>query len=84
MSNYRHLYTYQGDVGCDSDALYFNFDIFGKISKHPELGSADAREVACHLRDGEFESSDSSPDIGDEIGCSVEQLKTDDDINPDD
>ena len=57
-----------GDAGCDSDALNVNFDIFGEI---PELGLADALEVISNPRDGKFESSDSSLDVGDDIGSRV-------------
>ena len=36
------------------------------------LGSADAREVSRNSRESEFKSSDSSPDVGDDIGTRVE------------
>ena len=33
-------------VGCDSDTRNVNNDVVGEISRHPEPGSADVREVA--------------------------------------
>ena len=47
-------------VGCDSDALNVNIDVVGKIPRHPEPGSADAREVARNSRDDDVMSNDSS------------------------
>ena len=41
------------DVGCDSDALNVNIDVVGEIPRHPEPGSADAREVARNPRDND-------------------------------
>ena len=49
-----------------------------------ELGSTDAREVARNPQDGEFESSDSSSDVGDDIGSRIEQIKADEAIKPSD
>ena len=47
-----------GDVGSDSDALNVNFDIVGEIPRHPEPGSADAREVTRNPRDDDVMSND--------------------------
>ena len=52
------------DVGCNSVTLDVDHDIIGRIIRHPELGSANACEVARTPRDGEFESSESSSDVG--------------------
>ena len=51
------------DVGCNSVTLDVDHDIIGRIIRHPELGSANACEVARTPRDGEFESSESSSDV---------------------
>ena len=51
------------DVGCDSDALNVIIDVVGEISRHPEPGSAGAREVAHNPHDNEIESKDSSIDV---------------------
>ena len=71
------MYPLSG-FGFDSDALNFNYDINGEILRHPDLGSTDAREVA---RYGEFKSSDSLSDVGDDIGSNIEQVITDGDNN---
>ena len=55
------------DVGCIGDALNVDHDIAGELSRHPDLGLADAREVARRPRDGEFGSSDSSLNFCDDI-----------------
>ena len=48
------------DVGCDSDALNVNIDVVGEMPRHPDPGSADAREVARNPRDDDVMSIDSS------------------------
>ena len=53
------MYPLSG-FGFDSDALNFNVDIFGEMPRHPDPGSADAREVARNLRDDDVMSNDSS------------------------
>ena len=49
----------------------------GEIPRHPEPGSADAREVARNPRDEEIESSDSSSDVGGDIGSRVDRFEAD-------
>ena len=53
----------------------------GEKSKHPELSTVDAVEVARNPRDGEFESSDSSSDFVVGISSGIEKSKADEDIN---
>ena len=60
------------DVGCDSDALYVNIDVVGEIPRHPEPGSADAREVARNPRDDGVMSNDSSSDVNSDASSSLE------------
>ena len=61
------------DVGFDSDTLNVNIDVAGKITRHPEPGSADAREVARNPRDGDVMSNELSSDVGSDISSSLEQ-----------
>ena len=58
MSAECHVSTVSTDVGCDSDALNVNIDVIGEIPKHPEPGSADAREVVRDPRDDDIMSND--------------------------
>ena len=69
------------DVGCDSNAPNVKCDVVSEISRHPEPGSADARQVARISRDRGFEFHDSSLDVGSDMRSSVEQVMTIDDIN---
>ena len=69
------------DVGCDSDALNVNIDVVGQIPRHPEPGSADAREAALNPRDEDFMSNDSSSYVNSDVSSSLEQIKLDDGIN---
>ena len=69
------------DVGCDSDALNVNIDVVDTISRHPEPGSADAREVARNPRDDDVMSNDSSSDVNSDVSSSLDQITFDDDID---
>ena len=66
---------------CNSDALNVNIDVVGEIPRHPEPGSADAREVACNPRDDGFRSNDSSSDVNSDVSSSLEQITFDDGID---
>ena len=55
------------DVGCDSDALNVNIDLVGKISRHPEPGSADAPEVARNPRDDDIMYNDALSDVDSDV-----------------
>ena len=59
------------DVGCDSDAPNVNIDVVGEIPRHPEPGSADARDVACDPRDDDVMSNDSSSDVNSDVSSSL-------------
>ena len=64
------------DVGRDSDALNVSIVVVGEIPRHPEPGSADAREVARNPRD-----DDVMPlDIDSYISSSSGQITFGDDI----
>ena len=63
------------DVNCDSDALYVNLDAIGARHRHPEPGSADAREVASNPRDDKIESNNSSLDVDSDFSSSEEQFR---------
>ena len=69
------------DVGCDSDVLNVNIDTVGEIPRHPEPGSADAREVARNPRDDDVMSNDSSSDVNSDVSSSLEQITVDNGIN---
>ena len=68
------------DVGCDSDALNVNIDVVGEIPRHPEPGSADARDVARNTQDDDVMSTDLSLDVDSDISSSLEQITFGDDI----
>ena len=72
------------DVGCDSDALNFNVDIFGEMPRHPDPGSADTREVARNLRDDDVKSNDFSPGVDSDISSTLEKITFDNDIDQED
>ena len=69
------------DVGCDRDALNVNIDVVDEIPRHPEPGSADAREVARNPRDDDVMSNDSSSDVNNDVSSSLEQITFDDGID---
>ena len=59
------------DVGCDRDAPNVNVDVVGEISRHPEPGIADAREVVRNARDDDVMSNDSSSDVNSDFSSSL-------------
>ena len=69
------------DVGCDSDALHVNIDVVDEIPRHPDPGSADAREVARNPRDEDVMSNDSSSDVNSDVSSGLEQITVDDGID---
>ena len=69
------------DVGCDRDALNVNIDVVGEIPRHPNPGTADAREVERNPRDDEVMSNDSSSDVNSDVSSSLEQMTFDDGID---
>ena len=68
------------DVGCDSDALNVNIDVFGYIPRYPDPVSADACEGARNPRDHDVKSSDLSSDVDSGISSSLEKTTIDEDI----
>ena len=69
------------DVCCDSDALNVNIDVVGEIPRHPDLRSADAREVARNSRDDDVIFNDSSSDVNSDVSSSLEQITFDDGVD---
>ena len=55
------------DVGCDSDELNFNINIVVEISRHPEPGSSDAREVARNPCDDDVMYNGSLSDVNSDV-----------------
>ena len=53
----EHMYP-MIDVDCDSDVLNVNVDVVREILRHPDPGSAGAREVAHNSRIEELKSND--------------------------
>ena len=52
-----------------------------RITRHPEPGSADAREVARNPRDDDVMSNDSSSDVNSDVSSVLEQITVDDGID---
>ena len=64
------------DVDCDRVSLNVAIDIVGEMLRHPGIGPIGAPGLArINPLGDEFESCNSSPDVGRDIGSRIEKLR---------
>ena len=67
----------QSEGGCHSTSLNASNVIIGETPRYQESDSPDVRAIADKSPGGEFELSNSAPDVGNDIGSCIEQVKID-------